>query len=1054
MKSFFISRVILFLVAFIAIIPSFFSQTYHFDHYTVQEGLSQSNVLGIVQDKKGYYWLATETGLNKFDGKTFQNYTTQNGLAENNIKSIFLDSKGNIWIGHSNSTLTIFNGTIFKALTVEGFPKDKSIDNIYEDKLGKIWVSVSGFGLACFENPQADISKKSSYKLYAGKQGLSDMVTSVLHDTNGNYWFATNVGLKILKKGSDNIDFFIEPGGSSVYVFSLFEDKSGNIWMGAYYPGMAGAMLVSYNPQKNTLIKYPATAWINKIYETTDGTIWGLQWGGGIIKIKNDKSTQLSVVNGLSSNKIYSITQDKEGNVLLANFGTGISVYKGEKFVSVTSANGLPDNKVRTIAAGNNGTIWLGTMNGLSVVNDDFTVVNYTKVLGKDCKDIRVVLSDRSYCIWIALDKFIFKYDQVQKQFIGIPQLDKYIGENQFITSMVFDKKNNLWIGTVDGLLMYNPSTGETHSYRAIDGLLGNNIDAVFCDSKNRLWLACYAKGISVYENGKFISFTVHDGFDNTNPAAFSEDADGNVWIGTKGSGAFKYDGNKFVKYSTKDGLPSDYVNLIAADKKNDIWLGTNKGLARLNSKGVLVKVYDKKDGFFGIETSTGAVSVNTQGDIWFGTVNGAIKYSAFADAKNNYPPVLNISTVKINNKPVEYKNHYELSYLEKDFYIEFVGISLYNPDKVTYRVMLEGFDKDWRVATKQNFEVFSNLPPNNYKLLIEACNADGACVSAPIGFSFHIKPPFWKTWWFYLVCAIIVVTLIIVYIKVREKQLVAEKKILEEKVKERTAEVVQKNMELDEKNKDITASIRYAKRIQDAILLPDELIRRYLPKTFVLFNPKDIVSGDFYWIYDKKDIVLFAAVDCTGHGVPGAFMSIVGHNLLDKIVGEDGIIEPAQILDKLNKSVSDTLRQSQTEEQGIKDGMDIALCSFNRKTNELQYAGAYNPLWIIRNGELIEFKGDKFPIGNLKVGEQKKFSNHSVILEKGDTAYVFSDGYADQFGGPKGKKLMYSKFKKILLENQNMNMDEQGVFLQKKIKEWMGEHEQVDDILVIGTRL
>ncbi len=201
--------------------------------------------------------------------------------------------------------------------------------------------------------------------------------------------------------------------------------------------------------------------------------------------------------------------------------------------------------------------------------------------------------------------------------------------------------------------------------------------------------------------------------------------------------------------------------------------------------------------------------------------------------------------------------------------------------------------------------------------------------------------------------------------------QAAGREKILEDKVNERTAEVVEKNKELDEINKDITASIRYAKRIQDAILPPDDFVRKHLPNTFVLFKPKDIVSGDFYWMEDKQDTVIFAAVDCTGHGVPGAFMSIVGHNLLDRVVGEQKITQPAKILDELNKSISDTLRQTDLEDNTVRDGMDIAICAFDKKKGVLEYAGAYNPLWLIRAStssagvyELIEIKANNFRSG------------------------------------------------------------------------------------------
>jgi serine phosphatase RsbU (regulator of sigma subunit) len=370
----------------------------------------------------------------------------------------------------------------------------------------------------------------------------------------------------------------------------------------------------------------------------------------------------------------------------------------------------------------------------------------------------------------------------------------------------------------------------------------------------------------------------------------------------------------------------------------------------------------------------------------------------------------------------------------------------------VQYKIKLEGYEDNYRILNGQTGEVYSNLPPGKYKFILIACNSSGTC-GEPVSLKINITPPYWKTWWFYLIVFAIVVSVLFTYIKIRERALRLEKKVLEEKVNERTAEVVQKNKELDEINQDITASIRYAKRIQDAILPPDDYVRKHLPNTFVLFKPKDIVSGDFYWMDDRNNHIIFAAVDCTGHGVPGAFMSIVGHNLLDRVVAEHNISEPAKILDELNKGISDTLRQSQLEDNTVRDGMDIALCTFDRSTGVLQFAGAFNPLWLIRGQELIEIKANKFPIGNSRSGEQNKFTNHQIPLQKGDTVYIFSDGYCDQFGGPAGKKFKASALRQLLLSSQHLNMDEQRELLDKTIEDWKGNHEQVDDILVIGTR-
>jgi serine phosphatase RsbU (regulator of sigma subunit) len=295
--------------------------------------------------------------------------------------------------------------------------------------------------------------------------------------------------------------------------------------------------------------------------------------------------------------------------------------------------------------------------------------------------------------------------------------------------------------------------------------------------------------------------------------------------------------------------------------------------------------------------------------------------------------------------------------------------------------------------------------------------------------------------------------------LKMRE-DLRENERLLEAKVIERTEEVVRQKEEIETKNqelevlyKHVTDSIKYAKRIQEAILPPDSLVKRVLPNSFVLYKPKDIVSGDFYWIDEKDDKTMFAAVDCTGHGVPGAFMSIVGYNILKHSVNNNNFTTPSLILDALNEGVSETLHHGH-EESNAKDGMDLSFCTIDYKNMELQYAGAFNPLYIIRDGELMQTKADKFPIG-LFLGEQKKkFTNHTFKLKEGDVIYIFSDGYADQFGGPNGKKFMANHFRDLLLGVHKHPIDKQKEILNKTIEEWRGPLDQVDDILVIGVKI
>lgn len=280
----------------------------------------------------------------------------------------------------------------------------------------------------------------------------------------------------------------------------------------------------------------------------------------------------------------------------------------------------------------------------------------------------------------------------------------------------------------------------------------------------------------------------------------------------------------------------------------------------------------------------------------------------------------------------------------------------------------------------------------------------------------------------------------------------------LEQKVKERTEEVVRQKEEIEvQKQKieelyiDVTDSIRYAKRLQQSILPSDNFVRNCLPDSFVLFKPKDIVSGDFYWVDKSEDKVLFAAVDCTGHGVPGAFMSLVGHNGLDRSLHDNKLVIPARILDDLNRQTSGVMNKEDQDEE-VQDGMDIAICSLDYKTMKLEFAGANNPLYIIRGEELLETKADKFAIGG--ADGDKHFTNHEIQLEKNDIVYIFSDGYADQFGGEKGKKFMYRQFRTLLVEIREKTMAEQKKILTETLTEWRGAIEQIDDIIVIGVRI
>ena len=285
----------------------------------------------------------------------------------------------------------------------------------------------------------------------------------------------------------------------------------------------------------------------------------------------------------------------------------------------------------------------------------------------------------------------------------------------------------------------------------------------------------------------------------------------------------------------------------------------------------------------------------------------------------------------------------------------------------------------------------------------------------------------------------------------------------LRKKLLDRTEELIKANTELKEevkkrrrfgfevllKNIEMTDSIQYAKEIQHAFFPPANKMQESFGEMLLYFKPRDIVSGDFYWYHKDERFAYLAAADCTGHGVPGALISILGYNALDQAVKEQKLEHPADILNYLDQSFSNVFKSTQSS---VRDGMDISLVKYDLSNSGLEFAGAMNPLFIIREGELIKIKGDRHPIGP-SGEESKSFTNHEIMLQGGDCVYLFSDGYPDQFGGEQGKKMKYDLFKKLLIDCQKLNFSDQFSLVEQTFKDWKGTMEQVDDVLILGFR-
>lgn len=450
-------------------------------------------------------------------------------------------------------------------------------------------------------------------------------------------------------------------------------------------------------------------------------------------------------------------------------------------------------------------------------------------------------------------------------------------------------------------------------------------------------------------------------------------------------------------------------------------------------------------------------------GIYWFGGGSKVYAYNSNHESNFDHPYKTNITQIYLNEDSTYYYNTHHavvtdhlINYSHNSIRFDFATTAFLGGLENQYSYYLEGFETDWGKWKTNNSAEYQRLGEGDYVFHVKALNYYGF-ESDEVTFSFTILPPWYRTIWAYIIYFLLFLLVIYIIIRLAIRRVKLQKEELEKIVQERTHEIAEQNhllehqkAEIEEKTNDILDSIKYAKRIQNTILPgEDKLSKIFEHDHFVLYKPKDIVSGDFYWATRFENKSIFSAIDCTGHGVPGAFVSIVGFNALNRTVNEFKLRQPAAILDKLTELVVDTFSQS---ESNIKDGMDIGLCSIDNTTLKLEFSGANNPCVIIRNGEAIELKPDKQPIGEFE--ERKPFTNHDFQLQKGDCVYILSDGYADQFGGPKGKKLKFKALRDLLIEISTLDVKMQLKRLDDSFMSWKGDYEQLDDVCLFGVRI
>lgn len=1027
---------------------SLLSQTYYFDKYGVNEGLGSSKVYAIIQDSNDYLWLGTASGVSRFGGRVIENFSADDGLSTGGVYSLYEDSFGDIWFGHLDGGLSMYDGKNFYRVSLDTTVLKSDITSINQIG-GWLWLTTRYDGTIRGEyDPTSGMLM--NVKQYKGSEGLSDQVAGSYIDSKGDYYCMAEVGIKRYVINEDRFETYRPEGLTSFFsIICMFEDSRGDRWFGTYNGGLyrmrAGSGEFTVYDIRDGLAKN----WISNITEDSKGRVWVGTWGGGITVFDGEKMRTYDNTNGLEAMFIQSLLEDREGNIIIASQYSGLHIFKGDHFVNYISDRLFRDKNVMAVNEDRFGRMWFGTNMGITLYDPDsqfswFFDQESSKIGNK----IRFIVDDHDGRIWIGTEgNGLFTYDFEHSSFVAAEDVNNILYNDHIVTALAVDKQGNLWIGTNDGVGLWNIEKGEGQRYTQIDGLSGLGITSLLVAGDGKVWIGTEREqGLTCYDPAKG-EFKIIELGNTLSPTSLGSTADGMIWVGTTYGLLGLRDDSVTIHITQKNGLLSNNISLLQPDNNGFLYIGTNLGLNRYNLETGKINTYTRKNGFIGIETKRNASLMDSKGQLWFGTSLGVSCLKPALIPAPDLNPLTHIKGMIVNLEPKEMLPGLRLSYKEKSIVFDYYSVCLTNTEAVRYQVMLDGAETDWRPETDQTRAIYSALSPGRYTFMVKAVNSDGIWNDRPVTYSFTIRPPFYLSPLFIISMVIIIISAVISYIKWREQKLLVEKRILEEKVEERTAEVVQKSLEIEEKNRDITASIRYAERIQMAMLPPEDSFEQ----TFVLFRPKDIVSGDFYWMHDNGDYKFIAAVDCTGHGVPGAFMSIIGFNSLTKIVREYGITRPSAILDQLNTEVVRSLLQRGEKE--IRDGMDLALISYNKKINKLEYAGAYNSLIIVRGGESETIKADRFPIG-MEFSGERKFTNQEIEVRSGDMIYIFSDGYADQFGGSDGKKFKINNLKNVFEEIYKLSMIQQKEYLEKLLLDWMGEQSQVDDILIIGTRI
>ncbi len=1028
---------------------------YMLDIWNREDGLPQKTINAITQTVEGYVWVGVSTGLLRFDGFSFYQYDSRNikELVSNEVTTLITNLDGDLAIGTNGGGLIIKKGEEFTRYNLDQGLSSDFIKGLGVRNDSGIMISMSN-GFSLYRRHQLKPVTLPNDNFYETVSAVAMTATGIPLFIDANHQlFCIESSGAIISLARDQTPFNTISACAGKPENWIIGTESGELWRlqnGIY-----------------TLL-YSAHSAISSLLIDKSGRYWIGTKSSGLLLYDHGQSFHFTQKQNIANQRILSLFEDREGSIWIGSEGGGLKRIRHRKVKSLSEE--LEGTIINGMFLDGDSIIWIATNGqGLKYLRRN-QLSSFSKISAKI--NVCCVLKDSRNRLWIgSAGNGLFCYEKQNLREFGYRD-----GLISLTNNVIYeDSRHIIWLGTQDGLMKYE--NNHFISFLDRDGKANNGITAILEDHQGTLWVGTNGGGLVALKNHDYHNYTPTDGLAHGVIRSIYEDADHYLWIGTDGGGISCYKDGYFYTITTTQGLPDDYIQGIL-EKNHRFWISSKRGIMCIERSDLIDLVQSKTDYIYPVnyglnegmsdEECNGGFQpsafFDSQGIFYFPTFKGVM--SIQANKESAPPPQTMIERVMINGRTFDVNNKIEWKVNEKNIEFHYSSIHFQTPEQIYFKYRLMGFDDRWVHAKSRRTAFYSNLPSGDYQFEVTSMNHDGIWDTEGIRLDFKVLPLFYQTWPFYLLMGSILLILASGFYGFRIRQMRHRQLELQQIIEIRTHDlqltlaslnqekenISLANRIIEKKNQNIMAGIRYAQRIQNSILPTMDYIQDILHSFFIVYLPKDVISGDFYWVYRKNMKKIVAVVDCTGHGVPGAFMSIIGYSLLNQIVVEKNIWEPSQILGEMHTYIRYVLQQDEIDANTM-DGMDVALCLIDEEAGNLSFAGAKRPLYYVSDKKLFELKGDQKSIGGRQKEAKRMFTTHILPLDIIQTFFMVSDGFVDQ-QDYKDCKFGVSRFKNMLLNISEYDLESQKKELLHALKAHQQQEEQRDDITIFGVAL